>query len=111
MAREGEILAFKPGTVPSIKDNIETWMPALEAGMKTALSSRIQEGFEKIIEPDTKVEFYLEGISQVVSVVHQVFWTVNTQDAINEDDKDALWEWYKEIYKNLKLLTELVRAG
>ena len=110
ISREGETLAFK--TPLSIKENIQSWMPALEKAMLETLKANIQEGFGQIVKPEERENFYSTGISQVICVVHQVFWTLNAQDAIDDkDNDDALYEWYVEIEKNLRMLTGLVRSG
>lgn len=115
VSRDIEVLYFKTRSNPkckiiNIEEGIESWLKELDLCMTDTLTKLISEGYDERLDIETgdseaKKKFYLENISQVVAVAHQILWTKFTESNI---DDQALKESMDEILDNMEILTNLV---
>lgn len=126
VSREGENLIFgmnfslAKGDIGGAKfvtfaANVTDWFSTIDQEVRDTLSAQVDKAVEDLaeIEFDKRGEFYKRFGSQPVAIANQVFWTFNTGYYIQEsqNNPDALWNWYKDIEKNIDLLTQLVKGG
>lgn len=129
ISREGEHLYFgkyislsnqasadaKRLTQPNLSiggDKIKTWIDELEKVIIETLGKQIDMAVADMVEDNLREDFYRKHNAQTISVVSQYYWTVNTAMSINETNEkpDSLERWYDEIFRNIELLTQLVRS-
>jgi dynein heavy chain len=115
LSREGEQLTFPNNFHLSISERgLDIWMDELEKNIRDAITKDLKQAYEKIFESETREEFYRTKLmSQAMTVANQVYWTYNTKLNIEEqkENPESLWTWYKDIEKNIQLMTDLVRSG
>lgn len=102
----------KSGILSIGGDKIKTWIDELEKAIIFTLGKQIEMAVGDMVEDHLREDFYRKHNAQTISVVTQYYWTVNTAMSINETNEkpDALEKWYDEIYRNIELLTHLVRS-
>ncbi|CAK95203.1 unnamed protein product (macronuclear) [Paramecium tetraurelia] len=109
---EGELVQYYK-SIPA-RGNVETWLHLLELEMVETLRKLCKQGLQDYLNgmQKTKTDWILNHKSQIVAVVSQILWSINTEDAINESSvkANALYEWHDMMEIQLKQLTALVRG-
>ncbi|CAD8108771.1 unnamed protein product [Paramecium sonneborni] len=109
---DGELIQYYK-SIPA-RGNVETWLHLLELEMVETLRKLCKQGLQDYLNgmQKTKTDWILNHKSQIVAVVSQILWSINTEDAINESSvkANALYEWHDMMEMQLKQLTALVRG-
>jgi dynein heavy chain len=109
---EGERVKFI--TPVNARSNVENWLLSLQKEMVETLRKSLREGLKNFVNgaQKTRKDWILKHKGQVVTVVSQILWTLDTEDAIKEQPTkgDSLAVWYNHGLKQLQVLTEMVRG-
>lgn len=81
ISREGEELKLK-STINIKTETVDKWMKKLEQYMKEALLKAIKDGYTSY-NPDDIKSWYMNTSSQVLAVLTQYAWTVNTESQLD----------------------------
>lgn len=104
---EGERVKFI-GPV-NARTNVEGWLLNLQKEMIETLKKSLRDGVKDYVNgvQKTRKDWILKHKGQVVAVVSQILWTLDTEDAIKEQSSkgDSLNVWYNHCLKQLQVLT------
>lgn len=109
LSKEGEEIEFARG-IKAMKD-AEAWLNKVQDEMRETLRKKLKEGNKAYIDPKTsRKEWVLKHPGQVVATVAMIQWCAQTEEYINQqnDDPEALQNWYQMNEDQLKALTFLV---
>ena len=79
---EGERVKFI--TPVNARSNVESWLLSLQKEMVETLKKSLRDGLKDFVNgiQKTRKDWILKHKGQVVTVVSQVLWTLDTEDAI-----------------------------
>ena len=112
-SREGETVPFVTPVDPnagSRKGNVELWMTDVEAAMRAAVRDQVARA-RRAYATEPRTSFVLEWPGQVVLTVDQLYWTMDTEEALSAaDPADALQGHSNKLTRELNDIVTLVRG-
>lgn len=96
------------------KGNVESWLEILQKEMFESIRKLIKSGYQDWMNgvQKTRNQWILAHKGQVVAVVAQILWCMNTEDSINNlvNTPEALSEWFSTSVIQLNMLSAMVRG-
>ncbi|KAA6362277.1 MAG: putative Dynein heavy chain 1, partial [Streblomastix strix] len=108
ISKEKERVEFVEGIYP--EGNVEQWLKELETCMFTAVREQIVQSLADYKARPRK-DWTTKWPGQVVICVGQIFWTIETEEAINTGGYEAVAVQLQKLKDQLNDLTELVRGN
>ena len=104
---EGEQVSFFK--LVATRVNVENWLSEVQREIFGALQKNIKTGLADYLNGinKTRNEWILTHKSQVVAVVSQIIWSINSEDAINEtaNKPNSIYEWFDVMIAQLGQLS------
>ncbi|ORX87075.1 hypothetical protein BCR32DRAFT_215666 [Anaeromyces robustus] len=109
-AQKEYIKFTEPVSVIAANGAVERWLLNIEHIMKKSMRSVTKEAVEAYSE-SPREKWVLEWPGQVVLCVSQIYWTLDVENAIKENEKDSLKKFSDLSTTNLEKIVELVRGN
>ena len=109
ISAEGEKVPFKQTLDPNAANGmVEKWLLQVESAMKENVSHQFFKGHANYTQRP-RLEWLLNWPGQVVLGVDQVFWTLETEEALNSGGNKGLREYEAKCTEQLDGCVELVK--